>query len=66
MFNLLRAIGMGCSNYDTANGPQCDLSDNITFAQVEHNTLGGQYVACTASPERGTYSSSTIYPGHLR
>ena len=51
MFHLFKAIGMGCRNYDTPNGPQCDLVDNITFAQVERDTLGGEYVACTASPE---------------
>ena len=63
MFNLFKAIGMGCSNYDTANGPPCELSDNITFAQVEREVSGGEFVACTASLECGTFSKLHNLPG---
>lgn len=66
MIHLFEAIGMGCRNYDAANGPQCDLADNITFAQVEFDTLGGEYVACTASPECGAFSRDfTTSPDRL-
>jgi len=63
IFNFFKAIGMGCSNYDTANGPQCDLSDSITFAQAEREVSGGEFVACTASPECGTFSKLHNLPG---
>ena len=54
---------MGCWNYDTANGPQGDLADNIMFPQVERDTLGGEYVACATSPECGASSKLHNLPG---
>ena len=42
MFDLFSAVGMGCSKYYTANGPQCDFSDNITFAQMQREVSEGE------------------------
>ena len=63
MFNLFNAAGMGCSNYDIANGPQCDLSDNITFAQIKREVSEGDFVCRAASPECGTFSKLHNLPG---
>ena len=65
MFNLFKAIGIGCMNYDTANGAQSDLSDNITFAQVERDTLGGYLWRAQPVQNAAPFPNFTIFPDHL-
>ena len=63
MHNLFEGVGIGCRNYGTANGPHCDLANNMTFAAIERDTRAGEYVACTASPECGSFSKLHNLPG---
>ena len=63
MHNLFLCRGFRCRNYDIGNGPHGDLADNIRFNTIERDTRAGEFVACTASPECGTFSRLHNLPG---
>ena len=61
--NLMATSGVTCMNFDTANGPTGDLSDGIIVDQVGRDARLGEYQACGASPECGTFSRLHNLPG---
>ena len=56
MFNLLKALGYDVVNYDVRKGKQFDLVDIAVFDRILYDIVGGEYMACFASPDCSSYS----------
>ena len=54
---------MACTNYDLANGPQFDITDDTVWDELFTGASSMEYVACMAGPPCGPMSKLHSLPG---
>ena len=55
MHRLFTEQGLECHNYDLKDGAHCDLTDDAVWDPILRDSAAGEYRACFASPECGTF-----------
>lgn len=56
MHQLFAEQGLECRNYDLKDGAHCDRTDDAVWDPILRDSAAGEYRACFASPECGTFS----------
>lgn len=61
--SLLETAGFEVVDFDTANGPQFDLVDDLVWEPLRRRIEDDEFLALVASPPCGTFSRARLMPG---